>query len=150
MMFCVKCGASLPDGAQFCSVCGHRQSDGQSPATPQSPQGNNGYANNSYNNVPPPPQPNMPAYSQTNITTTVPNYLTWAILATICCCVPTGVAAIIYSTQVNKHLLEGNMNAARSASENAKLWCILSLLGGVIAIFLGIIGGVFQNIAANQ
>ena len=53
----------------------------------------------------------------------VNNYLVWAILTTICCCMPFGVVAIVYAAQVNSALTLGNHEAAVSFSEAARRWC---------------------------
>jgi hypothetical protein len=65
--------------------------------------------------------------------TTVPNYLVFAILTTVFCCLPTGIPAIIYAAQVNGKLLAGDYAGAQAASNNAKIWCWVSFgvgLGG--------------------
>ena len=77
----------------------------------------------------------------------VPNYLVFAILATVLCCLPTGIAAIVYAAQVNGKLQAGDLAGAETASKNAKMWCWISFgLGlGVIVLWfafaaLGILG----------
>lgn len=84
------------------------------------------------------PDLNQNPYSGTqNITSPKPeNYLVWAILATLCCCVPTGIAAIVYAAQVDSKWAAGDQFGAREASENAKLWSLISL--GVGLVFGGI------------
>ncbi len=62
----------------------------------------------------------------------VPNYLVWAILSTICCCIPLGIPAIVFSTQVNSKLAAGDVAGARSASEKAKMWCWIAFGAGAI------------------
>jgi hypothetical protein len=57
---------------------------------------------------------------------TVPTYLVWSILATLFCCLPGGIVAIIYSAMVSSKLAEGDAEGALRASKNAKLWCWLS------------------------
>ena len=52
----------------------------------------------------------------------VPNYLVFAILVTVFCCLPTGIAAIIYAAQVNTKLQAGDIAGAQLASKNAKMW----------------------------
>jgi hypothetical protein len=52
---------------------------------------------------------------------TVPNYLVFAILVTVFCCLPTGIAAIIYAAQVNTKLQAGDIAGAQQASKNAKM-----------------------------
>ena len=71
----------------------------------------------------------------------VPNYLVHAILCTLCCCVPTGIVAIVYAAQVNGHLERGEYAAAQAASENAKLWCIISLVLGLLTVLLSSVTG---------
>jgi len=58
--------------------------------------------------------------------TTVPNYLVFAILTTVFCCLPTGIPAIIFAAQVNGKLLAGDYAGAQAASNNAKIWCWVS------------------------
>lgn len=61
-----------------------------------------------------------------------PNYLVWAILSTLCCCLPTGVVAIIYASRVNPLYMRGDHEGARKASENASMWVIISFVAGLI------------------
>lgn len=65
--------------------------------------------------------------------TTVPNYLVFAILTTVLCCLPAGIPAIIYAAQVNGKLQAGDLAGAKAASNNAKMWCWLSLGIGLVA-----------------
>ncbi|MDG2990306.1 CD225/dispanin family protein [Candidatus Synechococcus calcipolaris G9] len=62
----------------------------------------------------------------------VPNYLVPAILTTICCCVPFGIVAIVYASQVNGKLAAGDYSGALEASSKAKLWCWLSFGTGLV------------------
>ena len=43
--------------------------------------------------------------------TPIPNYLVWSILVTIFCFLPTGIAAIVFSTQVDSKLAAGTAPA---------------------------------------
>jgi hypothetical protein len=65
----------------------------------------------------------------------VPNYLVFAILATVFCCLPTGIPAIVYAAQVNGKLQAGDLAGAQQASKNARMWCLISL-GLGIAVFV--------------
>lgn len=68
-----------------------------------------------------------------------PNYLVWAILTTILCCLPFGIVSIIYSAQVNSKWMVGDLDGARSASKNAKVWAWVSFfvaLAGLIIYFI--------------
>lgn len=64
-------------------------------------------------------------------------YLPWNILATICCCLPAGIAGIIFSARVSKKFYEGDLAAARRASESAA-WCFM------LSIVLGLVCWPFQ------
>ncbi len=76
------------------------------------------------------------------------NYLVWAILSTLLCCLPLGVVAIVKSTKVDNLWLSGNHAEAIEASKQAKLWSIISAgvgLGGsiiylIIMMFVAIFG----------
>jgi hypothetical protein len=70
---------------------------------------------------------------------TIPNYLTQAILVTLCCCVPFGIVAIVNAAQVNTHQGRGEYEKAVKASDEAKKWCWLGFILGIpvnIIIFL--------------
>ena len=64
---------------------------------------------------------------------TVPSYLTQAILVTLCCCLPFGIAAIVHAAKVNSHLARGEYEQAVKASEEAKKWCWFGFFFGIIA-----------------
>lgn len=67
--------------------------------------------------------------------TPMPNtYLAWSIVTMVLCCVPTGIAAIIYSSKVSSRWTAGDLDGARSASDNAALWIIISIVCGLIAV----------------
>src|SRR5437879_11657901 len=99
-MFCAQCGANNPDTATVCMQCGRNL---QAAPVPLQATG-----------VVLPPA------------ATVPNYLVFAILTTVLCCLPTGVPAIVYAAQVNGKLQAGDTAGAQAASKNAKMWCWIS------------------------
>ena len=81
--------------------------------------------------------------------TTVPNYLVFAILSTVLCCLPTGIAAIIYASQVNTKLQLGDVAGAQAASNNAKMWCWISFgLGLMMFVGYGVLMtlGILSNL----
>ena len=119
-MFCPQCGANNADNAAVCVQCGRNLLPVIAPAplpitgTVMPPTG-----------------------------TTVPNYLVFAILATVFCCLPTGIPAIIYAAQVNGKLAAGDYAGAQAASNNAKIWCWVSFgIGLVGTLFWIMIAGV--------
>ncbi len=62
----------------------------------------------------------------------VQNYLVFAVLATLFCCLPLGVVAILFATQVNTKLAQGDYFGAVKASNNARNFCLIS--AGVQAV----------------
>ena len=61
-----------------------------------------------------------------------PNYLVWAILATIFCCLPLGIASIVFAAQVNGKYAAGDVAGAQESSRKAKQFAIWSAVVGVV------------------
>jgi hypothetical protein len=76
----------------------------------------------------------------------VENNLVWAILATLCCCLPFGIVAIVYAARVDTKVAAGDLQGAKSDADNAKLWSWISFglgLAGVIGYLgLGMMGAI--------
>ncbi|UBB25635.1 CD225/dispanin family protein [Pseudoxanthomonas japonensis] len=96
--------------------------------------------------VPPLPQQAAPA--------NIPNHLAWSIISTVlatCLCCPlglVGIVAIVFSSQVNSKLNQGDLEGARRASNNAKTWCwvatALAIIGLLLNIYVLATGGMAQ------
>lgn len=50
------------------------------------------------------------------------NFLIMAIVTTLCCCMPLGIASIVYASQVDSKFNAGDYQGAINASNNAKMW----------------------------
>lgn len=115
-MFCSQCGANNAENAVVCNQCGRPMQAG----------------------APLPP-------GQTPLTVpvpgvTVPNYLVFAILTTVLCCLPAGIPAIVYAAQVNSKLQVGDIAGAQLASKNAKMWCWIAAGAGLgVGLIYGIV-----------
>ena len=72
----------------------------------------------------------------------VPNHLVGAILTTLFCCQITGIVAIVYASQVNTKLAQGDVAGAQEASRTASTWIIVSVITGFVILFLNVIIGV--------
>ncbi len=72
--------------------------------------------------------PHPPFYGSMPI---VQNHLAMSIIITLFCCMPLGIIALVYATQVNLLLAMGNVNLAMETSKKAKFWCFLALGIGV-------------------
>jgi len=64
-----------------------------------------------------------------------PNYLAFAILTNILCCLPAGIVSIVYASEVNSKWMVQDYEGARRASRNAKTWAIVSAVS-FVAIFI--------------
>jgi hypothetical protein len=65
-----------------------------------------------------------------------PNYLAWAIVTTILCCLPFGIVSIVYAAQVNSKWQTGDYAGARIASKNAKTWAWVSFAAGIAFLLI--------------
>lgn len=95
------------------------------PSSPQAPRATS---------LPPPPPP--PVYGAQG---TVPNYLVPSVLVTLFCCIPFGIAAIVYAAQVNTKLAVGDMAGAKKSSDLAKRWCLFAVAGGIVTVIVWLI-----------
>lgn len=95
-----------------------------------------------------PPHPPYAAPQSQLVTGKPENYLVWAILATIRCCLPTGIPAIVFAAQVDGKWAAGDYAGAQQSSDNAKLWSLISL--GVGAVFTLIYVGLNLFAVANS
>ncbi len=82
--------------------------------------------------------------------TKVPNYLVQSILVTVCCCIPFGIVAIVYATQVNSKLAANDFAGAQSSSRQAKKWCWIGFGIGLVLGLLGMVMQVMVAITAQQ
>ncbi len=68
-----------------------------------------------------------------------PNYLVFAILTTILCCLPFGIVSIIFAAQVNSKWVAGDFAGAQISSKNAKTWAWVAFAVGITAAIIYII-----------
>lgn len=118
MKRCLFCGQLNPDTASACN-CGSGDLEIVEP-------------------VDNPPVSSSPSHlSSGNIKT----YLVPAILTTIFCCTPFGIAAIVYASKVNAKKESGDTQGAIAASQEAKKWCWIAFgLGILFWIIMMVIG----------
>ncbi len=106
-----------------------------------------------YPNYPPPggPPPQQPYYGGGPAYGPPPdNYLVWAILTTVFCCLPLGIVSIVKSSQVNSLWAQGLPAEAQKAAEDAKKWAMWSAISSGILILLYIIFIVVMLIVAGS
>lgn len=79
----------------------------------------------------------------------VPNYLVWSILVTLFCCLPPGIAAIVFSVQANSAKTAGNFAEAQEASKKALLWIKVSAGIGIAFTLFYIVMIIIGAMAGN-
>ena len=67
------------------------------------------------------------------------NYLVWAILSTLLCCLPLGIVSIVYSTKVDSLYFNGQYEEAAAKAKSAKTWAIVSAVSGVAVIIIYVV-----------
>ena len=72
----------------------------------------------------------------------VPNYLVGSILATLFCCLPTGIASIVFASRANTKAATGDIQGAQADASKASLWLWLSVIPGFLVMGLGILAAV--------
>jgi len=75
------------------------------------------------------------------------NTLLWAILCTICCCVPLGIVSIIYAANSSSQWNAGQYALSIENANKSKQWAIWGAILGIIA---SVAYGIFFYLTASQ
>jgi Interferon-induced transmembrane protein len=157
-MYCPQCGGNNEDSTRFCATCGQDldkyrqqwqepgvQPAGQQPPPSQQPaQQAPVYQQQYQQQYPAPLQYQAPQYYQPvpayGAAPRIPSYMGWAIATLILCFWPTGIAAVVYASQVGNRLALGDYVGAQESSHKAKVWCWVTFgIGIAIAVIVIII-----------
>jgi hypothetical protein len=68
------------------------------------------------------------------------NYLVWAILVTVFCCLPLGIVSIVKSSKVTTLWAQGQQAEAYAASQEAKKFAVWGAIAGVVLSVLIVVG----------
>jgi|GEM_PF-6158579 len=120
MGYCTECGSERPNDAKFCPNCGKPAEVsvvGQSQTIRQTPPV-----------VPSPPESPL-----------VENHLVKAILVTLFGCMPIGIVALIYSSQVEPAVAKRDYRKAFEMSEQAKKWANWGIYAGIAVSAISLI-----------
>ncbi len=79
-----------------------------------------------------PPQPSNPGEKPDN-------FMAWAILSTIFCCLPFGIVSIVYASKVNGLWYAGEYEEARIAASKARTWFWWAFILGMISFILNVV-----------
>ena len=77
--------------------------------------------------------------------TPVPNNLVLAIIS-VFCCLPLGIPAIIFATQVNTKVAAGDIAGAQESSQKAKKFAIFAFIAWGVCVVLYIIFAVVLGV----
>ena len=68
----------------------------------------------------------------------IANHLVWAILATLFCCLPFGIVAIVYAAKVDGLAAAGQYAQAQEAADKAKWWSLAAVFSvfGVAVLYV--------------
>lgn len=84
--------------------------------------------------------------------TPVPNYLVGSILVTLFCCLPTGIASIVFASRANSKAASGDTPGALADAKQAKFWLWFSVIASAVVwvLYLLFIVGLFAAAAASH
>ena len=77
------------------------------------------------------------------------NYLVWAILTTLLCCIPFGIVAIVKATQVDTLWANGNYDEAEATAQSSKKWSIAAAVASAIVCAIYVLVVVIAAIVAE-
>lgn len=139
-MRCYSCNSDNSREAKFCSTCGTK-------LTPTIDSSKKKFESNYTKNPNAKPAPKKqvkvepvspyqaPTVSVKDVTpTNIPTYLVQSILVTIFCCMPFGIAAIVFAAQVESKRANGDIEGALSSSSKAKTFCWVAFLLGLLVV----------------
>ena len=124
-MYCPRCGQASKESDRFCGSCGLDLTVYQAPQyRPVA----------SYEQV----APYGPVASYGPLQR-IPSYLGWAIAVMILCFWPTGIAAVVYASQVDSKLAARDYFGAQESSRKARMWCWITFAIGVVLWVISIV-----------
>ena len=134
--FCTNCGQPIEGDVRFCTFCG-------TPIPQEGPQPQMAYGQQTPYEAPPQqPQYEAPQSQPSKPQPTGPkpnNYLVWAILSTILCCLPFGIVSIIFASKVDNYWNAGNYYEAEQASRKARNWMLAAVITSLVFIILYVV-----------
>lgn len=73
-------------------------------------------------------------------------YLIFSILTTLCCCLPLGIAGIVFSSKINSLQRMGDYEGAKAAAKKAKILIIVGAVGGLLTSVIVGMSGVMDSL----
>lgn len=91
--------------------------------------------------LPPQPQP---------VGTKPDSFMVWAILSTIFCCLPFGIASIVNASKVDGLWASGDYNGANEAARKARTWFWWAFGLGAVVVIINIIYYIVVGVAIGM
>ncbi len=142
-MECRFCRGEIPEGANVCPNCGtpvepeqtetralEQSQGGYQYGTPEQSQGGYQYGGQSGYQY---GTPEQGGYGQPQQQVNGTPYMVFAIISTLLCCLPLGIAAIVYASKIGSLQRVGDYAGAQEAAKKARLFTIISAVIGLIA-----------------
>lgn len=137
MATCPTCGAFVPDNSPACTYCGTVLNAAASMQQPE----NNGFEVPADSQVPQQPvqQPYAaPVYTPQPVApVSTGGLIAWSIITILLCTIP-GIVALVNTLNINKAM---SVEEQQQKIKNAKLWCIIGTVLGVLAVIGSVAGG---------
>ena len=93
----------------------------------------------------------QPNYAQSQQRPPKPdNYLVWAILSTLLCCLPLGVVSIVYAAKVDGLYNSGDYDGAQDASNKAKNFATWGAIASAICLVIYFLAVVVLGVAGSM
>jgi len=143
MKYCPKCWAECVDGTNFCIRCGAAVTEATDTLKFSAEEV---LAEEVKTEKTPTPEPetfvfagNKTQTGQTNQAAQkkIETHLVKAIISAVCCCIPFGIVAIIFASQVHSKQRMNDYEGAMEASKKASLWANLSI--AVYILFMAVL-----------
>jgi hypothetical protein len=77
------------------------------------------------------------------------NFLWQSIVATLLCCLPLGIAAIVFASKVDSAWTSGQYEVAQDAARKAKMFTFISIGVGAVVVLLYIVLGILGAAATD-
>lgn len=137
MATCPTCGAFVPDNSPACTYCGTALNAAASMQQPE----NNGFEVPADSQIPQQPvqQPYAaPVYTPQPVApVSTGGLIAWSIITILLCTIP-GIVALVNTLNINKAM---SVEEQQQKIKNAKLWCIIGTVLGVLAVIGSVAGG---------
>lgn len=93
-------------------------------------------------------QPVQAAVTGMNLPPKPENYLVWAVLVTVLCCLPLGIVSIVFAAQVDSKYQAGDYQGALDSSRKAKNFAWWSFGVGLLVVFVAVAAQIIAALTA--